>query len=317
MSANKNYKEQQRLSVINLLGEIPNFIALTASLVATRSLVVFMDLIDTGTNLLRTLFMIGISHKLRKDLRYEYNYGVGKVESMVSLFCDMVMIISLMCMLVLSVHDIIIPQHPSGLLIFVVGLKAIGVVGDTYMFIKQKKLCALSGSPVFKSELSVKIKNLAFDSVTLIAILLVYCFRDFPPAWYFSPIVCIAIGVWLMVETIKRIRQSVNELLDKTADEEIQKVIMKALTSAFDKYEGFENVQSRISGGVVYIDLEVNFAEDTDYRYIKQFVNSVYVIIHDQIPECEVSVKIKNSLPSEIAVESYKTANGLSSELYK
>lgn len=300
MSSKNNYKEQQRLSIINLLGEIPNFVAITVSLVATRSIVVFMDLIDTGSNLLRTFFMIGVSRKLRKDLRYEYNYGVGKVESMASLCCDSVMILSLLCMLFLAVHDIVIPQQPSGLLIMVVGLKAIGVIGDTYMFIKQKRLCSVSDSPVFKSELSVKIKNLAFDSVTMIAILLVYCFRNFPPAWYFSPVVCIGIGVWLMAETVKRIRQSVNELLDKTADEDTQKVILQALMDNFDKYEGFENVQSHISGGVVYIDLEVRFAEDTDYGAIKRFTDSVYAVVHKKIPECEVSVKIKNSLPSEV-----------------
>lgn len=54
----------------------------------TNNILLFVDLMDSFGNLLRATMVTILSRKLSKDLRYEYNYGVGKIESIVSLFCS-------------------------------------------------------------------------------------------------------------------------------------------------------------------------------------------------------------------------------------
>ena len=51
-------------------------------------MLLFVDLVDSFGNLLRSALVTVLSKKLSNDLRFEYNYGIGKIESVVSLFCN-------------------------------------------------------------------------------------------------------------------------------------------------------------------------------------------------------------------------------------
>lgn len=291
-----SYQKQERLSFMLFLSEVPNFIIVVALAITSKSLVVFMDLIDSTGNLLRALFMFLLSHKLRKDLRYEYNYGVGKVEALSSLCCDCLLLFSIASMFFFAVQDIITPQQPSETLGFAVIFKFFCVAGDAYMFFRQRKICVDNkDNLVFKSELSMRIKNLAFDSTTLIAIFLIYILRDFRPAWYFSPVVCILLAIYLTVGIIIRIRQAIREMLDKTADENVQKTVLQALTANYDAYDSFESVHSHVSGGTVYIDLGLKFRDETPYSEICVFVDRIYDAVKQKISDCRVSVQIVNT----------------------
>ena len=128
---NDSYKSQQKVSFFNFLAELPNFIAVTVSAIISGSLIVWMDFVDSLGNVLNSGFVALLSRKLRRDLKYEYNYGVGKIEAISALACDGILICGLILMIISSVHDLISPKEPSGLLIYVVVLKVINVAFDT------------------------------------------------------------------------------------------------------------------------------------------------------------------------------------------
>ena len=86
MSNQSGYKKQQTLSFVQLLSEAPAFIVTLISAIFANTMLLFVDLMDSFGNLLRAALVTILSKKLSKDLRYEYNYGIGKIEAMVSLF---------------------------------------------------------------------------------------------------------------------------------------------------------------------------------------------------------------------------------------
>lgn len=88
----------------------------------------FVDLLDSFGYLLRAAIVAILSKKLTKDFRYEYNYGIGKIEAISSLLCDGIVFFGLLLTLGMSVYSIIHPTQPSGFLIAVAGLKMLNVI---------------------------------------------------------------------------------------------------------------------------------------------------------------------------------------------
>lgn len=140
MSNKSGYKKQQNLSFVQFLAEMPSFVAVLVSAILSRTILVFVDLLDSFGNILRTAMVTILSKKLSKDLRFEYNYGVGKIEAIASLLCDGIVFFGLLLTLGLSVYSILFPEQPSDLVIAVVGLKVINVSFDITFFVKQRKI---------------------------------------------------------------------------------------------------------------------------------------------------------------------------------
>ena len=76
------YKKQESITGLQFLTELPNFVLVLASAVASHSLIVWLDFVDTLGNLLSEAIVAAQSRRMSRDLRYEYNYGVGKIEAL-------------------------------------------------------------------------------------------------------------------------------------------------------------------------------------------------------------------------------------------
>ena len=102
MSDKSGYKEQLNLSSVQLLAEAPNFIASVLSAIFSGTVLLYVDLMDSLSYLIRNAMVILLSSKLSKDLRFEYNYGVGKIEAISSLFGDGIVLFGMCLTLCLS-----------------------------------------------------------------------------------------------------------------------------------------------------------------------------------------------------------------------
>ena len=68
---NKSYQNQQKVSFLSFLTELPNFVAVTVSAILSGSLIVWMDFVDSLGNVLNTGLVAFLSHRLRRNLKYE------------------------------------------------------------------------------------------------------------------------------------------------------------------------------------------------------------------------------------------------------
>lgn len=289
---NDSYKSQQKVSFFNFLAELPNFIAVTVSAIISGSLIVWMDFVDSLGNVLNSGFVALLSRKLRRDLKYEYNYGVGKIEAISALACDGILICGLILMIISSVHDLILPKEPSGLLIYVVFLKVINVAFDTYFLQAQYKIKKKSRTTIAITEFHTALKSFAFDTVALISLLICWLFRGIRAVWYFSPVICIVLSIWFFVGAIQRSRESVQMLTDRTLPEAEQMKIMSVLSCFHDRYEKFEFLSTRMSGNTAYIDLKLNFDKNTTYGEINALCAEITAKMKEQIEDCCVSIVI-------------------------
>lgn len=288
-----SYQNQQQVSLWSFLTELPNFVAVTVSAIVSGSLIVWMDFVDSLGNVLNCGFVALLSRKLRRNLKYEYNYGVGKIEAISSLACNGILICGLIFMVASSVNDLLSPQEPSGLLIYVVALKVINVAFDAYFLHAQYKIKNELKTAIVATEFHTILKSFAFDAVALVSILICWIFRTVRAVWYFSPVICIALSVWFFVGAIQRSKESVRTLTDRTLPEEEQIKIISVLSGFHDSYERFEFLSTRMSGNTAYIDLKLDFESDTTYREIKALCAEITAKMKEQIENCRVSIVIE------------------------
>ena len=292
MSNKTGYKQQQHLSIAQLLAELPSFVAVLVSALLSRNLLVYIDLLDSSMYLVSLVLIVVLSKKLTKDLRYEYNYGVGKIEAISSLLCDGMGFLGLLITLGFSVQAIIVPKQPSDLVIAVVGLKVINVAFDTAFFVKQHKITKIHHSSISKSNYAEALSALLFDSVALVSLFVMWLLRDNPIGGYIAPVVSIFVAICLMFGYVKRIRQSLTELTDKTLPEEEQMKILNILTRHYNSYSQIHSINSHKSGDAVLIDLHLSFEKSTNFEEIVNLKKQMQGEFTEQIGHCIVNIVV-------------------------
>ena len=294
MSNKSGYKRQQNLSIAQLLAELPSFVAVLVSAILSRNLLVYIDLLDSSMYLISLGLIVILSRKLTKDLRYEYNYGVGKIEAIASLLCDGMGFFGLLITLGFSVQAIIIPEQPSALVIAVVGLKVINVAFDTVFFVKQHKITKIHNSAISKSNYAEALSALLFDSVALVSLLAMWLLRANPIGGYIAPVVSIFVAICLMIGYVKRIRQALAELTDKTLPEEDQMKILNVLTRYYDSYSQFHSINSHKSGEVTNIDIHISFEKNTTFEEILTLKKQMQDEFDSQFGNCAVNIILRD-----------------------
>ena len=292
MGNKSGYKQQQNLSIAQILAEVPSFVAVLVSAILSRNLLVFIDLFDSFMYLISLSLVVVLSKKLTKDLRYEYNYGVGKVEAISSLLCDGIAFVGLLFALGLSVHEIIFPEKPSDLVIAVVGLKVINVSFDIAFFVKQRKITKIHNSAISKANYAEALSALLFDSVALVSLFAMWLLRDNPIGVYISPVVSIFVAIYLMFGYVKRTRQSLIELTDKTLPEEDQMKILNILTRHYDSYSQFHSINSHKSGDTTRIDIHLSFEKNTTFEEILALKTKMQEEFDSQFGNCIVNIVV-------------------------
>lgn len=288
----EKYKNQQRVSFFSFLSELPNFFAVLVSAIFSGSLIVWMDFVDSLGNVINAGFVTLLSRKLRRDLKYEYNYGIGKIEAISSLCCNGILIFGLIFMLISSVNELISPKQPSGLLIYVVVLKVINVTIDSYFLAAQYKINKSSRSSISVSQFRACLKSFSFDTIALVSLLVCWLFRDFNIVWYFSPVICIALSIFFLAETVVHARESVRILTDRTLPEKDQLQILNVISQFYDRYVDFDFLSSHISGETVYIDLRLIFPEETTFAEIRKLCTDISNAMSKLIENSKVSIVI-------------------------
>lgn len=291
---NNLYEKQMKVSLIQFLSEMPNFIFVLLSALLSGNLIMYMDLIDSSSAVVHNGFLVFMSKKLKKDLRFSYNYGIGKIEAISSLCCELIVLMGSVIVVFNSVSEIISPKRPSDLLVYIVFMKIINIVVDGLYMRRQKRMQNMQNTKIIKTEFINAKEALIFDVIAFFALIIAYSFRDYRPMWYFSPILCLLMAIYFSQGGFVRAKNAIDELTDKTLDEKIQLKIMKMLTKHFYDYEELISVNSHIIGTEVIIDLEVSFENKKTYEEIKEFLNTISKELNEEIPNSKVNILIEN-----------------------
>lgn len=286
------YKRQQKLTFLLILTELPNFVAVTISAIVSHSLLVWLDFIDTAGNVMSECLVVILSRHISRDLRYAYNYGVGKIEAMTALFSESITLCGLLSVMGFSIFQLFSPNKPSVFLVFVVLLKVINVLVDALFLGEQIKIKKESSTHITQSEYIGNVNALLFDAGALVSLLCVWLMRNLAFSWYISPVLSLGIAIYMFALCLRHIRQAISELSDKTLPEEEQLKILKVLTRHDKEYSRFGGIKSRCNGTSVTVDISVTFSPDTRFEAISRFQKELQEELSREIENCRVAVVI-------------------------
>ena len=286
MSDKTGYKEQRNLSSVQLLAEAPFFIANLLSALFSGTILIYVDLMDSLSYIIRNAMVILLSNKLSKDLRYEYNYGIGKIEAISSIFSDSIVLFGMILTMCISVYSFFYPSKPSDFLIAAVGLKFYDIIWSLAFFSKQRKIYKMNPSALSKSNYAAASGDLLFDSFACFSLFVMWVLRKTPVVGYISPAISIFVAVYLTIGCIKRIKTSLNELTDKTLPEEQQMQILKVLTRYFDSYTQVYSIDSRRVGEITRIEINLSFEDNTTVEDVINLQNRMNDELDSQLGNC-------------------------------
>lgn len=292
MSDKTGYKQQRNLSSVQLLAEAPFFIISLLSALFSRTILLYVDLMDSLNYIIRNAMVMLLSNKLSKDLRYEYNYGVGKIEAISSIFGDGIVLFGMSLTLFCSVYSFFYPSKPSELLIAVVGVKLYDIMWDLAIFFKQRKIFKINPSALSESNYAAAFGDLLFDGFACFSLLVMWLFRNNPIGGYISPVVSILVALYLIAGCIKRIKASLIELTDKTLPEEQQLKILKVLTRYYNSYSLVHSIDSRKIGEITRIEINLSFEKDTKVEDIIELQKQMKDELNSQLGNSIVKITV-------------------------
>ena len=286
MSSQSGYKKQKNLSAVQLLAEVPTFMETLLSAIFSSALLLYVDLMDSLSYMLRNIMVMLLSKKLSKDLRFEYNYGVEKIEAISSLVCDGIVLFGMLLTFCLSIYSFFYPSRPSDLLLAVAGLKLYDIMWDVAFFAKQRKIYKTQRTAMIEANYAAAFGAMLFDILAFLSLFAMWLFRDNPIGAYISPIASIGAVIYLSIGCIKRIRVSLRELTDKTLPEQTQMQILKVVTRYFDSYEQIYSIDSRKSGALTRIEIRLAFESDTSVTEVLALQSQLQEEFTQEIGDC-------------------------------
>ena len=288
----KKYKESQSSAFLNFLMEIINYVALIVSVVLTFSLSMILDMLSSTCNLTRTSICYFLNKKLQKNLKFTYNYGAERLETLATVFCDFLLTLGSLFILGFAVYQLFSPAQVSDLIIVAVIFKVICVLADVGILVPAYNAYRKTKTKVAKTVFEGMVSSFAFDAGILLAVLLSMLLKGWEYVGYVEPVLSIIIAVITVVRAIKRIKNGVNELTDLTLDEDSQMKILKIINAHYEEYDLLNNINSHRFGEKIFIDLDLVFTNDTTFDDMQKFLKGVSDELKVEFPDSEIALKV-------------------------
>ncbi|WP_044914486.1 cation transporter [Butyrivibrio sp. WCE2006] len=287
--------EEQKLATLLVIWRLPDFITSFLAALASGYMIIWMEFVESASIIIPGIILIILSVKLNRNLKFQFNYGTGKVEAITAMCCEIFDIAGLCCIVLFSIRELIKPEEEHHFILTALLLKLVGLVIDLFLLNKQKKLAHEVKSRMFHSAYVGAKKEFVFDIVASLALIFSYVYRKSKWINYFSPILCLIFAIPFFVICFHHLTDAIYELVDLTLDEDTQLKLLKVLSSYYEEYEQLIEVKSRRNGNLLYVDLELMFDEDKSFKEIKKAAENIASGIEKEIGDCKVNIVINSN----------------------
>jgi len=274
-----------------MAGLIDTFITL-AALIAARSSVILADFFKTGLEFVAVLLAWLAIRRIQRGADSRFQYGVGKLENLSSLFVGVIMIASILIIMINAIRNIRDPHAVSGLGVWISAISQI-----VYMLIngflcwRARRSAAAEPSPIMSSQIRLFMSKAFANLFILLSLALSLALQDhFTWAHYIDSISSMIIALFILLAATGIFSSSFYDLLDRTLDEELQIVILRELARHFESYDALHGVRSRRSGSHVFIEIYLEFDMEKKMSEVQPVVDELRQSIERQIQGSRVTV---------------------------
>lgn len=260
------------------------------SVIFSNSLVQMADLFNSFLELVSISLSWLTLRALRKDDRAVFNYGLGKIENISSLFIGAFMLVSSLIMALLIGYRLLhlVRIHGFGVWLGIACTLVFGTL-NAILWVKSLRHKRAAPSPIVDAQCRLFAVKTVGNTCMFFTFVLSLSL-DYRWALYLDPLAsCITVG-FMSQSTWQLIRHSIHDLLDRSLDEPLQALINKQLFRFFDEYTSLDSVRSRYSGQNVFIEIFLGFAPQRPLAEVQKITDAIKRNLEADIPHAEVLV---------------------------
>jgi len=263
--------------------------------IAANSSVLLADFLKTTLEAFAVLLSWLSLRRIIYGKNHEFNYGIGKLESLSSVFVCVLMLIAVFIILGNAIRHIMYPSHISGIGLYIgIGAQIVFGVINTFLALKARHLAQASRSPIALAQQQLFISRTFGNIFILLSISLSYFLQDVSWSVYIDPIASIVIAGFIVLVASGVFTASINDLLDKTLDEEYQMIILQELVAHYNDYEHLHGIRSRRSGSHAFIDIFLGFDPDKKVGDVERLMVTLRKTIERRIANSSVVISMSN-----------------------
>jgi ferrous-iron efflux pump FieF len=283
-------EREQALFVSLLAGIIPVIPALAASILS-GSVAFFALTLKTINEAVSTLIAWMIAKKISRGGQGNYDYGMGKYETIARVVTGGLMLVSLVFIVLATAYRFFRPAPlvSEGVFLSIVIL-VISVAADVWFWVINYRIAVKESSPLMDSQWRLFRTKAVGNMVVLVTMILAIIFAGYPWVMYIDPVGSVIIIASLLVSGYGMIRTSFPDLVDRTLDEELQIVVIRELADHFDRYKQLHGVRSRRSGTSIFIEVFLEFEGEMQMCVVQEEIDRMKKDIETKIPRSSVNI---------------------------
>jgi ferrous-iron efflux pump FieF len=265
----------------------------TSAFLLANSGVLLADFLKTTIELIAiTLSWVAI-RRVNQGGGKKFEYGLGKLENISSLFVGFVMLLSFLIITANAVHSIIVPGHIQGIGLWIsIGAQVVYLGINGVLWLRNHRISKSAPSPLMDSQTRLFLTRFIGNAFILLALGLSMALSRYGWAEYIDPAASMVIALSILSATLGIFSSSLYDLLDRTLEEERQIVILAELARHFHDYEELHGIRSRRSGAQVYVEIFLEFDPEKKVAEIQRVIDSIRHDIERKLQGSSVTIAL-------------------------
>jgi len=289
----EKYKKQEHMAFVSFLAEVSNFVFEIISAFTAHSILVIADCFASAETTAHALIVLLVSKKMRKETGDKYNFGVERLEVVISFICDLLVVVGYTVLFASAVYQIFHISPPSSVIGLFLILKTSNTAFDVVFLVQQGKIKKKNNSRLNQTEFAKVRNNLINDVATFVLVLLSFLFIDYKWSWYIAPIATVFLSVLFIAQCIMRIRKSFSELTDFSATIKNQDKIFDTVLEYKSNFDKINEVNCRYLNAKLYVEIDVDFPANYTYENQKNLLENIENDIRKDFEDCFVRFVIQ------------------------
>ena len=286
--------EQLRSVRLNLIIDLLTLAPVVAFALLSGSMLLVTDIFEYAKGITASLIAWHILRRILRGDVVEYDYGPGKLEALGGLLASLVILSGLIGTAVMSIQRMLDPKElPTGFTLLGVLIQVVGIGLNGWLWHKNARIAEASRSPLLEAQWRTNRADVFSNIGVLTALVLTILLRSFSWAVYIDPVCALIFIIYASAAFLPLLRRSLDDILDKTLEEDLQMKILRRLTEHYEEYETFHGVQSRRAGSSMFVDIGLGFHPDKTVGEVLDAVNQIRLEVSSDIPGSEVNIVLK------------------------
>ncbi len=224
---------------------------------------------------------------------HQFDYGHDKLETMGAVGGSGIYMIGLLVAAGFTVQRLIDPvELDQGGTLFGTACQFISFSIDAWLWARNRRLARQAYSPVMEMQWQVNRADAITGAAVFLSLLFTLLLRPFAWSIYIDPVSSLVFIVYAAVTLYPGLASGINELLDKTLQEDLQLRIDRWLALNYEGYDDFHGVRSRRSGARTYIEIGLGFRPEKTVAEVLETIGRIRQGIESEIPGSEVRVAL-------------------------